>query len=66
MLVKNVNTGIIQELRYDVAMRLVERGLYEHVNVDKQAEHRKQQHRNAVQNLKNNSNVHRPHIFQPK
>ena len=38
MLVKNVNTGDIQELRYDVAMRLIERGLYEHVNVDKQAE----------------------------
>ena len=38
MLVKNVNTGDIQELRYDVAMRLVERGLYEHVNVKEQAE----------------------------
>lgn len=38
MLVKNVNTGDIQELRYDVAMRLVERGLYDHVNVDKQTE----------------------------
>ena len=38
MLVKNVNTGDIQELRYDVAMRLVERGLYEHVNAKEQAE----------------------------
>lgn len=38
MLVKNVNTGDIQELRYDVAMRLVERGLYEHINVKEHAE----------------------------
>jgi hypothetical protein len=32
MLVRNVDTGVVQELRYDVAMRLVERGLYEHIN----------------------------------
>ena len=38
MLVKNVDTGIIQDLRYDVAMRLVERGLYEHINVKEHTE----------------------------
>ena len=38
MLVKNVNTGDIQELHYDVAMRLVERGLYEHINVKEHTE----------------------------
>ena len=34
MLVKNVDTGIVQELRYDVAIRLVEMGLYEHINTE--------------------------------
>jgi len=38
MLVRNVEKGYIQDLRYDVAMRLVERGLYEHINVKEHAE----------------------------
>ena len=37
MLVRNVEKGYIQDLRYDVAMRLIERGLYEHVIVEKTA-----------------------------